>query len=78
MNALKQIVRGCIGWVLRTAPPGTAEFIYRNLLALAPLRAATNAALKGLLPSHVVLPEGTLFLNPKDPVISGALALGVY
>lgn len=78
MDSLKYVVRAVLGTLLRLAPPGTPEFIYRHLLRLPPLRAATNLLLKKILPERVVLEEGVLTLNPHDPVISGALALGVY
>ena len=31
-----------------------------------------------LIPENIILPEGKLFLNKKDAVVSGALSLGVY
>jgi FkbM family methyltransferase len=54
-----------------------AGFVYRTLLKPRPLRLAANRLLL-LLPKKIRLPEGMLMLNPEDPVISGALALGVY
>ena len=55
-----------------------AAFVYRKLLKPAPLRRAVNAVLLAILPRSVALPEGRLYLNSADPVISGALAFGVY
>lgn len=57
---------------------GIAMFVYTVLLKPWPLRWLTNQALLFLIPASIKLPEGELFLNQKDPVISGALALGVY
>lgn len=53
-------------------------FLYTVILRPAPLRIPANFFLKKILPKQIVLPEGVLLLNPQDPVISGALALGVY
>jgi len=55
-----------------------AEFIYTVLLKPPPLRRAANAAIRALLPQRVRVGEATVWLNPDDPVISGALTLGVY
>ncbi len=55
-----------------------AMFVYTVILKPWPLRWITNKMLLLVIPSRVSLPEGVVNLHPKDPVISGALALGVY
>ena len=55
-----------------------AEFVYTVLLKPPPLRRAANAAIRALLPERVRVGEAAVWLNPDDPVISGALTLGVY
>jgi FkbM family methyltransferase len=55
-----------------------AEFVYTVLLKPPPLRRAANAAIRALLPRRVRVGGATVWLNPEDPVISGALAFGVY
>lgn len=55
-----------------------AEFIYTVLLKPRPLRRAANAAIRALLPERIRVGAATVWLNPEDPVISGALTLGVY
>ena len=55
-----------------------AEFVYTILLKPRPLRRAANAAIRALLPGRIRVGEATVCLNPDDPVISGALTLGVY
>ena len=55
-----------------------AEFVYTVLLKPPPLRRAANAAIRALLPASVRVEGATVWLNPEDPVISGALTLGVY
>jgi FkbM family methyltransferase len=72
------VLRAAIGLTLRVLPGGAPELIYTRLLRPPLLRAAANAMLRRLLPPRIELPEGALFLNPDDPVVSGALALGVY
>lgn len=55
-----------------------AEFVYTVLLRPRPLRLAANAAIRALLPERVRVGGASVWLNPNDPVISGALTLGVY
>ncbi len=54
------------------------EFIYTVLLKPAPLRAAANAVIRALLPAQLQYHGLRLALNPKDPVVSGALTFGLY
>src|SRR5574341_336568 len=54
------------------------EFAYTVLLKPRPLRRAANAAIRALLPERVRVGEAAVWLNPDDPVVSGALAFGVY
>jgi FkbM family methyltransferase len=55
-----------------------SHFIYSVLLKPKPLRKATNAILRALLPRTVVLHGSTVCLNPADPVVSAALMLRIY
>ncbi len=55
-----------------------SEFIYTVLLKPKPLRRVANAFLKALLPKATKVNGATIFLNPSDPVISGAVLFGVY
>jgi FkbM family methyltransferase len=55
-----------------------SEFIYTVMLAPAPLRRAANALIKATLRQTVSVGGGVIWLNPDDPVISGALSLGAY
>lgn len=55
-----------------------AEFVYTVLLRPPPLRRAANATIRALLPRRIRVGAATVWLNPDDPVISGALTLGVY
>ena len=54
------------------------EFIYSVLLRPPPLRALANFCLRCMIPSKIHAGGATIVLNPKDPVISGALTLNVY
>lgn len=60
------------------SPASIAMYLYTVLLKPAPLRWLANKMLLMVIPASVRLPEGRLFLNPRDPVVSGALAFGVY
>ena len=71
-------LRRALGLGLRMLPGDAPGAIYTTLLRPAPLRAVTNRVLRRLIPAEIALPEGMLHLNPDDPVVSGALALGVY
>ena len=64
--------------LLGALPAAGPSWIYTVLLRPAPLRALANALLRRMIPPTLALPEGVLLLNPQDPVVSGALALGVY
>ncbi len=55
-----------------------AEFVYTTLLKPRLLRRAANAAIRAALPERVRVGEAMVWLNPDDPVVSGALAFGVY
>ena len=53
-------------------------FVYTVILKPRPLRWVTDHLLLLIIPKQVALREGIVNLHPNDPVISGALALGVY
>lgn len=55
-----------------------AEFIYTVVLKPRPLRVAANAVLRAMLPRTHKVNGALVYLNPEDPVVSGALTLGVY
>ena len=55
-----------------------AEFVYCYLLRPWPLRQLTNWTIRQLLPRQIEIHGATVVLNPTDPVVSGALHLGVY
>lgn len=55
-----------------------AEFIYTEILKPRPLRKLANAILLRIIPEKIKVDPATLYLNPNDPVLSGALTLRVY
>jgi FkbM family methyltransferase len=55
-----------------------AEFAYTVLLRPKPLKKMANALLLRVIPGSVRRHGAHVVLNRRDPVISGALALGVY
>src|SRR3989344_2291453 len=59
-------------------PESAPEFIYTVILKPRLLKALANKILFFIIPKQIVIPEGIVVLNPKDPVVSGALTLGVY
>jgi len=55
-----------------------AELVYTILLKPRLLRRAANAAIRALLPDRIRVGEAIVWLNPDDPVVSGALTFRVY
>lgn len=55
-----------------------SEFIYCYILRPWPLREITNWIIKKLIPTKVKLGNASLFLNPNDPVVSGAIFFNIY
>lgn len=55
-----------------------SEFIYTVLLRPRPLRKLANAAIRAILPETVDVHGAKIALNPDDPVVCGALTMGVY
>ena len=78
MSRAKKISRMMLTSIARIAPANMPAFVYKYVLLSPVLRNATNKALLSIIPDSITLPEGTLFLDPFDPVISGALTLGVF
>ena len=55
-----------------------AQFIYTEVLKPKPLKALTNAILLRVIPEKIQIGPATMYLDPGDPVVSGALTLRVY
>jgi FkbM family methyltransferase len=55
-----------------------SEFIYTVLLGPPLLRRVANAALKAVLPKTIRVGDAIIWINPNDPVVSGALTFKVY
>lgn len=55
-----------------------SEFVYTVLLRPRPLRRLANAGIRAVLPETVSAGGARIALNPDDPVVCGALTLGVY
>ena len=63
---------------LTALPAGLPTWVYTVLLKPAPLRCWANGILLQIIPEQVRLNGVTVVLNPADPVVSSALAFGVY
>ncbi|HLJ16166.1 MAG TPA: FkbM family methyltransferase [Bryobacteraceae bacterium] len=55
-----------------------AEFVYTTVLRPRPLKAMANALIRQCIPDRLERNGAVTILNPRDPVISGALTFGVY
>ena len=64
--------------VIHALPAGLPTWIYTTLLKPRPLRRWANGLLLRMIPAEVHVHGVTVVLNPADPVVSSALALGVY
>ncbi len=65
--------------IFEILPSNAPEFIYTTIFKPKPILNLVNWIILKIIPENIVLPSGrVLFLNKKDPVISCALALGVY
>jgi FkbM family methyltransferase len=54
------------------------EFTYTVLCKPRPVRAVVNSLIRHVVPEAVERFGATVFLNPADPVVSGALTFNVY
>lgn len=77
-TTMQRVFSALLRTILGALPPDAPMFIYTKLLRLKPLRMVTNALLRKLIPKEIIIPEGVLYLNQRDPVVSGALILGAY
>jgi FkbM family methyltransferase len=55
-----------------------AEFVYKEVLRPSPLKALANSILLRLIPESLRIGPALIHLDPEDPVVSGALSLGVF
>jgi FkbM family methyltransferase len=55
-----------------------AEFIYTTVLRPPLIQSLANKLILAILPTSVRVGNATVIINPHDPVVSGALTLGVY
>jgi len=57
---------------------GIAEYVYTTLCRPPWIRSLVNRAILWILPTSVRVGDALVMINPRDPVVSGALTLGVY
>ena len=57
---------------------GISEYIYTTLCRPPWIRSLVNRAILWILPTSVRVGNALVIINPRDPVVSGALTLGVY
>ncbi|MBN1304013.1 MAG: FkbM family methyltransferase [Anaerolineales bacterium] len=55
-----------------------AEFIYTEILKPKHLKAFTNAILLKIIPDQIQFGPATIYPDPEDPVLSGALIFNVF
>ncbi len=73
-QAISNLVRKFLGLF----PPSWPFKAYNILIRIPLLKGFIGMAVKSLVPDHADLPEGTVFFDPQDPVLSGAVSLGQY
>lgn len=59
-------------------PPNAAQWIYTVLLKPAPLRAIAHAIVRRFIPNEIEVEGVRVALNPRDPVMSGSIAMGCH
>lgn len=65
--------------IFKFLPGNVPEFLYTTIFKPKPIKKVVNWILLFIIPDKILLSFGLmLFLNKKDPVVSGAIALGVY
>jgi FkbM family methyltransferase len=55
-----------------------AEFVYTTILRPKPLRKMADTVIRSLIPAQLKVGDSVVVLNQNDPVVCGALSLGVY
>lgn len=77
--SLNSYSRWILSRFLAILPSGSPEFVYTTILKPRILRNVANYVLKLVIPKETRTKEGVfLELDQSDPVVSGAIALGVY
>jgi len=78
-TSLSSYLRWVLSKFLTILPSGSPEFLYTNILKPRIVKDIVNHILKLVIPKEIKTKEGVfLELDRADPVVSGALALGVY
>lgn len=75
---MKSLLRRCIQFFFRLLPAGAPAFLYGTVFRPAPMRAFAHWMLLRLMPVQADFSGVFVALNPSDPVVSGALAMGAY
>ncbi len=75
---MKLFFRRCIQLFFSILPAGAPAFLYGTVFRPAPLRRAAHWMLLRLMPTQTTFAGVAVALNPHDPVVSGALAVGAY
>ncbi len=75
---MKLFFRRCIQLFFRLLPAGAPAFLYGTLFRPVPLRRLAHWVLLRLMPTQTMFAGVAVALNPRDPVVSGALAMGAY
>lgn len=71
------IIKG-ISFFISNFSPGLLKSTYRNLSKIKVFRKSIDDVIIFFIPKKIKLNKYYLFLNQKDAVVSGAIALGVY
>lgn len=75
---MKKTISKIIKFLYGVVPFSISAVIYRSLVKLPLIKNIISGFFKSIIPEKIVLPEGTLFLNKNDAVVSGAVTLEIY
>ncbi len=73
-----RILSGILIPLFRVIPSTIPRYLYLRILRKGPLRNLTHNSLRRIIKKYIRMEEGLVFLNPNDPVLSGALTLGIH
>ncbi len=75
---MKSLFRRCIQLFFSFLPAGAPAFLYGTVFRPTSFRRVVHWILLRLMPAQTMFAGVAVALNPRDPVVSGALAVGAY
>ncbi len=77
-NRIKKLLLRVMSFFVSLLPSGSIESVYRTITKFKPFKILINTCVTFFIPEKIKIGNLSLFLNQKDAVVSGSLAMGVY